>query len=495
MLDLFKKASKTHVRSESCSHLRDALVNSFFPGTLALQDGRLGCDPLLEAPQRGIRSFDADILAQPTLTHQPDDAKPRRPVLDLPPLLISSEGKEIGDQNQSHQTDHQEFAALPEQSPQPSSPKIGRNPTQILTGDRTQRIKKESSNRVLSGWFNGESEPLNIGILPSPTKEKSNPLFEMSSKPTHVTHKPALSSRFSLFSNKPSSTKTSSSPSDPADEFLDLDINTALYPTGPADNFSPASFKNHMQHAEGLLSRLQAAYKERTVALHDMTAEKETQAEELDGAETRSKHLKIQLDDMAAKLAEQDKAMMDLVEELANEKRLRREEEDARKRSVKLIKPSGIGPLTPCSPEEGYKPSRQRHRMSSATETDCDSEDESSAESLFSRNNLSSTRISLSSISTTSSPETYQQPDFSGITTAHAARVRQAQPTLIKGQRPPSSSGESIVWSCANCHGVQSSEAWNVVSVLKEENQGMKQRVSQMEVAIDGCLEMVDRFI
>ena len=489
MLDLFKRASKTHVRSESPSHLRDV------PGTLAPQDGRFGWDPLLEAPQRGVRSFDADILVQPTLTHQPDVAKPRRPVPEPPPLLTSSEGKETGGHDQNYQTEHQEFAVLPEQSPQQSPTKLQRNSTHIFTGDRTERIKKESSNRVLSCWFNGESEPLNIGILPSPTKQKSEPLFEMSSKPTQIAPKPTLSTRFSLFSTKPSSTKTSSSPSDPADEFLDLDINTALYPTGPADQFSPASFKNHMQHAEGLLSRLQAAYKERTVALHDMTAEKETQAEELDGAETRSKHLKIQLDAMAAKLAEQDKAMMDMVEELANEKRLRREEEDARKRSVKLIKPSGIGPLTPCSPEEGHKLSRQRHRMSSATETDCDSEDESSAESLFSRNNLSSTRISLSSISTTSSPETYQQPDFSGITTAHAARLRQAQPTPIKGQRPPSSSGESVVWSCANCHGVESSEAWNVVSVLKEENQGMKQRVSQMEEAIDGCLEMVDRLL
>lgn len=248
-----------------------------------------------------------------------------------------------------------------------------------------------------------------------------------------------------------------------------------------------------MQHAEGLLLRLQAAYKERTVALRNMTAEKETQAEELGGAETRSKHLKTQLDDMSAKLAEQDKAMMDLVDDLANEKRLRREEEDARKKSLKLVKPSGMLPLTPCSIEEGFKHQKQRDRLSSAVETDWDSEDESCGDSLFSRNHSSSARMSLSSVSTTSSPETSQPSDLCGIVTAKTARLRQAQPTLGKCQRQPSSGGESLIWNCANCHGGSSSEAWTVVSVLKMENRGLKERVSHVEAALDGCLDVIDR--
>lgn len=249
-----------------------------------------------------------------------------------------------------------------------------------------------------------------------------------------------------------------------------------------------------MQHAEGLLLRLQAAYKERTVALRNMTAEKETQAEELGGAETRSKHLKTQLDDMSAKLAEQDKAMMDLVDDLANEKRLRREEEDARKKSLKLVKPSGMLPLTPCSIEEGFKHQKQRDRLSSAVETDWDSEDESCGDSLFSRNHSSSARMSLSSVSTTSSPDTSQPSDLCGIVTAKTARLRQAQPTLLsKCQRQPSSGGESLIWNCANCHGGSSSEAWTVVSVLKMENRGLKERVNHVEAALDGCLDVIDR--
>lgn len=45
------------------------------------------------------------------------------------------------------------------------------------------------------------------------------------------------------------------------------------------------------------------------MSLRDMTAEQETIAEELEGAETRSKHLKIQLDNLSARVIEQDKAM------------------------------------------------------------------------------------------------------------------------------------------------------------------------------------------
>jgi len=314
----------------------------------------------------------------------------------------------------------------------------------------------------------------------------------MSTKPTLTTAKPTASTRFSLFGSKASPVKADL-PSDTADEFLDLDINAVLYPNGPTDMVSPASFKNHMQHAEGLLSRLQAAYKERTIALRDMTVERETQAEELEGAETRSKHLKTQLDGMSAKLAEQDKAMMDLVDELANEKRLRREEEDARKKSLKLARPSGMRQLAPGSPEEDFKHQKQRDITSSATEINCDSEDESSGESLFSRNHSSSARMSLSSVSTTSSPETYHPPDLTGIATAKTARLRQAQPTLVEGQRYPSSGGESLLWSCANCQGGTSSEAWTVVSVLKMENRGLKERVSHVEAALDGCLDVIDR--
>lgn len=495
MLDFFKRASRTHARSESSPHLRDALANSFFPASSAHHeyDGRHCRISSLESSQGAPNSFHPHFLTQPTFTHRPDFTEPRKPTPDLPPLYTGPDRLSPA-ANRDQQTQLRDFTVSPEQPLQESPTKLERISEPALTGDRIERVKKEYQGRVLSGWFNGASEPISLGIIPSPTKEKSDPPADMSTKPTLTIPKTTPSTRFSLFGSKATPANAPLSSMDRTDEFLDLDINAALYPAGPADTFSPASFKNHMQHAENLLSRLQAAYKERTVALQDMTAEKETQAEELEGAETRSKHLKTQLDGMSAKLAEQDKAMMDLVDDLANEKRLRREEENARKKSLKLVRPSGLHPLTPCSPEKGFKHQKQRDRTSSATETDCDSEDESCGESLFSRNHSSSARMSLSSVSTTSSPETSQPPDPYSTVTSKTARLRQAQPTLTKCQRQCSSAGESLVWSCANCHGGSSSEAWTVVSVLKMENRGLKERVSYVEAALDGCLDVIDRF-
>lgn len=489
MLDLFKKTSKTHSHPEPTRQLRAAVFNSSSQGSP--QDD-LSSASILEPSQAHCGSFDQSTPDQPTFAHLQDLPKAKRPALDLPPLLTRKSNLDPAVTSDVPASHLEDFACSPEQSLQQPASKLKRISILNLTGDKIERSKKDSQHRILSGWFNGESEPISLGVVPSPTKEQLDPLYTMAAKPTQTTPKPALSSRFSFFMGKPAPAKTSSA-IDPTDEFLDLDINAALFPAGPADSFSPASFKNHMQHAEGLLSRLQAAYRERTISLREMQAEKETQVEEREGAEVRSKHLKIQLDDMSAKLAEQDNAMMDLVEQLANEKRLRREEESARKRSVRLVKPSGIGALTPITPDAGVGQDHQSNRMSSASTTDCDSEDESSAESLFSKKHSSSPRISLSSISTTSSPETYQPPEVSSIAIAQTARLRHGQPTLVKSQRQSSVGSGSPGWSCANCQGGNASEAWTVVSVLKEENKCLKDRVEHMEQALEGCLDVVNR--
>lgn len=490
MLDLlFKRTSKAHVRSGSKPHLRDAPSSCSPPSSTSSEHHEAHWDiPSLEPPRPD--PLNPSVLTHPTSTHQAHSTKPRRLALNLPPLLTKTEDSNLGSTNHDCHTQLQDFADSPEPSLQQSLTRLKPVSIHALTGDMLERVKKDNQSRALSGWFNGQSEPISIGVIPSPTKEISDPLTDMATIPTQSSHKPTLSSRFSFFGGKASPAKTPCSPNHPTDELMDMDLTTSLYPAGTADSFSPASFKNHMQHAEGLLSRLHAAYKERTIALRDVIAEKETQAEELEGAETRSKHLKIQLNDMSAKLAEQDKAMMELVDELANEKRLRREEEDARKKSIKLVKPSGIGPLIQCS-EGCYD--HHKSPLSLGNETDCESEDESSTESLFSRPQ-SSARMSLSSVSTTSSPESYHSPDLTGMATAQTARLRQAQPTANKSLCQPPTSGQALTWSCANCQGASSSEAWNVVHMLKEENRGLKDRVVHVESALDGCLDVIDRF-
>jgi hypothetical protein len=53
-------------------------------------------------------------------------------------------------------------------------------------------------------------------------------------------------------------------------------------------------------------------------------------------------------------------------------------------------------------------------------------------------------------------------------------------------------SGELVVESrCLNCNGEDAIFAWNTVSVLQHENKELKNRVEELEFAVDGALDLV----
>ncbi|KAM0804819.1 hypothetical protein BDR22DRAFT_835228 [Usnea florida] len=423
-------------------------------------------------------------ITEPSKSHQRPITGSPRPSSDLPPLLsrssysatLSTSHPVIPRPESSPQLAN--FHSSPQQSRQSSPTRSNR--ISILTG------KSEEKAGKIADWFKGESEPISIGIIPSPTKEKSgfldnvessdlrpsNLLQRLSTAP--VMPKPAMASRFSFFSSKASLVKTTPRPDDLCDELLEMDVTAALFPNEPANPFSPASFKNLQQQAEGLLLRLQMAYKERTIALRDMTAEKEAVAEESMGAETRAKHLKMQLDGMTAKFAEQDEAMMNLVDELAQEKQARREEE-TRKRTIRVV-----GEVT--SPNSDHRSHRHSNTIS---DSGFESEDDSCADSVFSaRNGAQSPNMSVSSASTTNSPDLYRTHDFHVSPATHNAHLRLPYGQPTKG---------AAVHSYTNYEGGRASEAWGVVSILKEENEVLKHRVGELEGALDGCLDVVGR--
>ncbi|KAF6223704.1 hypothetical protein HO133_000547 [Letharia lupina] len=441
------------------------------------------------APPTRYASIADCSIAEPTKLHHRTVTGPARSTSDLPPLISRSSDSTnlstaqfsvIPQLDPSSQLD--DFHPSPQQSRQSSPTRSNR--FSVLTG------KSEEKAGKLAGWFKGESKPISVGIIPSPTKEKSDPLDSIAESSdiratnllqrlstTQVMPKPAMASRFSFFSSKASLVKPIPLPDELSDELLEMDVSAALFPNEPPNPFSPASFKNLQQQAEGLLSRLQTAYKERTIALRDMMAEKETVAEESEGVETRARHLKMQLDGMTAKFAEQDEAMMNLVDELAQEKQARREEEEARKRTVRVV-----GDVT--SPSSGH---RGLMRSNTVSDSGFESEDDSSADSVFSRRDgARSPNMSVSSASTTNSPDVYRTQEFHvSASTADIGLLR-----LPQGQ--PAAKG-TPVHACTNCEGVRASEAWSVVSILKEENEALKHRVGELEGALDGCLDVVGR--
>ena len=411
----------------------------------------------------------------------------RNSVVQIPPFTVS---KATG------------FSLESPQSSAPSSPSKEKWSFVSNFGEiKPSEAKPSQKGGILADWFKGESDSISIGLIPSPTKEKTNPLEDMitqtaalplglpQSKSTGKTaaKTPAPNvSRFSFFGPKASPCPATKPKDD--DELAQMDIKTALLPGGQVDPFSPSSFKNLLQNAEGLLSRLQSAYKQRTTSLQEVIAEKEAQSEELIEAQTKARHLKLQLDDLSAKLAEQDEAVMSMVDELAQVKQARREDEESRKKTIRVVD------VTAEVPRINNR--REKHRMSRAS-TVSDSGFESDEDSLFSKEqDSSSPTITSTPTSSIHSPvvsfapfETSQQVSKPAQPVPIEMEIQSAH--VLNSAVAPERKA-TITTPRVSSEVVQLSEAWDVVVILKEENKGLKERVGDLEGALDGCLELVN---
>ncbi|TPR01131.1 Cid1 poly A polymerase family protein [Aspergillus niger] len=277
--------------------------------------------------------------------------------------------------------------------------------------ENTARRRLEEGAKRLSGWFQGKSEPVNLGVVYQSGEQDSAATDDMEKRasrefygspnvPTGLTSRTqkrmtapsplkqvTSSSPFSFFGLKRQGDSRLELPEPAQDEFLNLDINAALFPTGFSNLEGREAFDALRQNADTVLRRLQAAYKQRTFALHEALADKNEKQEELEVTRTRIGNLKIQLDGMAEKVIQQEKAMKAMAEELEHERQLRRREEEARLRSITLVRSSDDESTSDLGAEL-QTPKRSLKRASNGTFTSdsgFDSGDESLAESVFSR--------------------------------------------------------------------------------------------------------------
>ncbi|KAL6860909.1 hypothetical protein J3F83DRAFT_307506 [Trichoderma novae-zelandiae] len=288
-----------------------------------------------------------------------------------------------------------------------------------------------------------------------------------------------------------------------SDELLNLDIEASLFPKGsPPDGqaSSPAAFVNLQQTATGLLKKFQTAYHRQAQTIQELMAEKEAQDDEKAEADTRTRHLKMQLEGMAQKLADTEGVMQALMEELNKEKRLRMEER-ANARDKFLTPSEGSISEDLCAEEDQQHRKRGWRRSGETSKTDFSFEtDEDSVEaaSIFSRPR-SPTLTALSVISDVESPAPPGPPSrtstFGGPGPSRPM-LRSSQPsqmsTFQKLFKGISGDPNKDINGCRNCQGQDASIAWDTVGLLKVENKTLKERVSELEVAVEEVLDVVN---
>jgi hypothetical protein len=299
---------------------------------------------------------------------------------------------------------------------------------------------------------------VNIGLVPSPQKEKLNPvqevaageeLFSMSQESVdNLTQRPpkksglsspavSTMSKFNIFRK---STLTLASVED-TDELAQLNAQDALFPRGRPDEYSPAAFKNLELNAEGIIQRFQQAYKDQQHSLRSTTSAKNVQGDELEAAETRNEHLKLQLQEMAERAAAQERLITQMRAELAAQ----RGSIETHQSSIRMV---------PQDRDTSPRPTYRRNRVSdvsTAGESD-DGSVLSSAVSIFS--------------------------EQLSIAPSHATSTE--------------SSDATTRIDCPRCHGMRPSDAWDVVGVMKMESTALKQRIAVLENAQDDAMDLIN---
>lgn len=416
-----------------------------------------------------------------------------------------------------------------------------------LTGDGRSNGRSDSSKGGFAGWLSStaaaasalgmskDNSPASMtandassrDITPdtTPTRLRRTPTVVAVSSNTHhdsSTPKSAVATTASRFISALSSKFTPSTPASPMldEELCNLDIEAALFPAGSPnerDAFSPAAYKNLQTNAVGLLTKMQSAYRERVITIRELQGERSAQMDEIEEAETRAQHLKMQLEGMARKAQEQEKAMQQLMDELLAERKARAEMEQrihAEKRFSVPVSSEGSMVSEDLAVDEDRRRKQWRKSAGSTVRSsevgfEGDETDEESAESesVFSR--CRSPTIPPNAYfdngSSIDGPAMHQQPNLPRV---YSSTSSLAPPPSASGTvRSTKSSGQMSAFQkiirgisgdsaedagCSNCKGQDASVAWDTVSLLRDENKHLKQRVGELEVAVEGALDLVN---
>ncbi|KAI5459867.1 hypothetical protein BGZ63DRAFT_388868 [Mariannaea sp. PMI_226] len=368
-------------------------------------------------------------------------------------------------------------------------------PVEPLSAMAASSVPSPTSDGSRSRWFARGRTP--SYALPSSPVTTAPPCRTRSASSTPKLGSPA--SRLSFFSSPTQEIPTSSMSVLEDDQLINLDIESALFPGGnhvEGTTFSPAAFKNLQMNAIGLLNKFQVAYQQRTNDCQRLQSELDAQEEDKEEVDTRIRHLKMQLEDLAQQAAQREETMASLEQELAMEKRARAEEQAARDKYVASSRTSTVS--EDLSIDEDRQRMRRNWRTSNGTtksdlsvDTDEDSIDEAS---IFSRSRSPTIATTMSETSPVCTPTIQQrqamlEPHRPGRNSNSQLSTFQK---LFKGYSAEASDSSLSLNGCRNCQGRDASVAWDTVSLLKDENKGLKTRVQELETAVESALDVVN---
>ncbi|KAI1330389.1 hypothetical protein F5Y16DRAFT_363008 [Xylariaceae sp. FL0255] len=380
-----------------------------------------------------------------------------------------------------------------------------------LTGDR--RASPSRNNGWRTGSPRSGNEQSNIQARSTPRDLSTPPPNNRNAMQTttriggfFATSMSALTSRMS--GQQP---QTPTSPARIDDELYNLDIEAALYPSAPSspysfdgtgEAFSPAAYKNLQITAAGLLHKMQDAYRSRTSALRELQDEREVQKEEVEELGARASNFKTQLEKMAVRAAEQEDAIQKLVADLKAEKDGRRRD---REKMMMLAGNAVAAGVTDESEDLGVDDEDERRRRRWRESIDNTDVESAESESIFSRSRspTSATTCTFTTEIDNGGSNDYLVPPqksailkplLSPTSTPPAQQQQPQQPStiqrLVKGLA--GSEGSRTATQCQNCHGQDSRMAWDTVGLLRAENIALKNRVTQLEVSVEGALDAVN---
>ncbi|KAK8139174.1 hypothetical protein PG984_002554 [Apiospora sp. TS-2023a] len=380
------------------------------------------------------------------------------------------------------------------------------------TGDgRPARKAENASGRDSSTPPPGETLSPDADITPK--SRQSTPVITtptISVAPA-TTSAPATQPRLGFFSSLTKRLSSGPPPASPTfdDELLIMNVEAALYPAGSnGEAFSPAAYKNLQANATGLLLKMQNGLRDRTTALHEIQEERSAEKEEAEETRLRVESLKMQLESMANQAHDQEQALKQLMSELTAEREARKEERFMRMAHEKIMAERSISSE---DLEVGEDEQRKKWRASASTlksEVSFTDTDEESAEgeSVFSRSRsptiLTSATESVADMSISPIREQHGKSAAAAAAGGNNNNKLELPPKPKFGKEPSAfqklmrgmTGGDTTASAnggCNTCSGQSSTMAWDTVSLLRDENKDLKHRLAEMEVAVEGALDLV----